>query len=136
MLKFFFTDDMCFTVFIITYTCAKMLCMCDLWFVGSTTIYNNNKVLDCCCLGPDLATLPAGDRTEIGEKGINLSGGQKARIGLARAVYANSDIVLLDDVLAAVDSHVGERALSLFPSYHFYYYYYYYYYLILILILI
>lgn len=43
----------------------------------------------------------------IGEKGINLSGGQKARIGLARSLYANKDIYLLDDVLSAVDVHVA-----------------------------
>ena len=53
--------------------------------------------------------LPAGDATGIGERGINLSGGQKARVGLARAVYADHDVVLLDDVLAAVDAHVGKR---------------------------
>eukprot|EP01050_Picozoa_sp_SAG11_P008241 SAG11_NODE_717_length_7606_cov_5.968563_4_plen_403_part_00 len=50
--------------------------------------------------------------TEIGEKGINISGGQKARIALARAVYRDADIVLMDDVLAAVDVHVGERLMT------------------------
>ena len=45
--------------------------------------------------------------TEIGEKGINLSGGQKARVAVARTIYSNADILLLDDPLAAVDSHVG-----------------------------
>lgn len=58
-----------------------------------------NLVLDVCCLLPDLAILPAGDRTEIGERGINLSGGQKARVSLARAVYQRADIYLLDDPL-------------------------------------
>lgn len=44
----------------------------------------------------------------IGEKGVNLSGGQKARISLARALYSNSDIYLLDDLISAVDMHVGK----------------------------
>ncbi|KAI9142193.1 P-loop containing nucleoside triphosphate hydrolase protein [Paraphysoderma sedebokerense] len=55
----------------------------------------------------DLQILPDGDQTEIGEKGINLSGGQKSRINVARAIFYNPDIILLDDVLSAVDSHVG-----------------------------
>ena len=45
--------------------------------------------------------------TQIGEKGINLSGGQKARVALARAVYARADVLLFDDPLSAVDAHVG-----------------------------
>ena len=53
--------------------------------------------------------LPAGVDTEIGEKGINLSGGQKARVALARAVYFNPDIYMLDDPLSAVDAHVGKH---------------------------
>ena len=53
--------------------------------------------------------LPAGDKTEIGEKGINLSGGQKLRVSLARAVYADADLYLLDDPLSAVDAHVGKH---------------------------
>ena len=44
----------------------------------------------------------------IGEKGVNLSGGQKARISIARAIYSNSDIFLLDDPISAVDIHVGK----------------------------
>lgn len=68
-----------------------------------------DQVLDACALTPDLAMLPAGDQTEIGEKGINLSGGQKQRVALARAVYNNADIYLLDDPLSAVDSHVGKH---------------------------
>ncbi|KAH6588650.1 hypothetical protein BASA50_010612 [Batrachochytrium salamandrivorans] len=63
-----------------------------------------------CSLERDLAMFQDGDRTQIGERGINLSGGQKQRINLARLVYFNSDIVLLDDPLSAVDAHVG-RAL-------------------------
>ena len=62
-----------------------------------------------CELELDLEILPAGDMTEIGEKGINLSGGQKARISLARAVYADKPIVLMDDPLSALDAHVKKR---------------------------
>jgi len=49
--------------------------------------------------------MPAGDLTEIGEKGINLSGGQKARVSLARAVYKCPDVILMDDPISALDSH-------------------------------
>ena len=56
--------------------------------------------------------LPQGQDTEIGEKGINLSGGQKARVSLARAAYSNADIVLMDDSLSAVDSYVGKQILE------------------------
>ncbi|GBF89551.1 canalicular multispecific organic anion transporter [Raphidocelis subcapitata] len=59
------------------------------------------------CLEKDLEMLPAGDESEIGEKGINLSGGQKHRVALARAAYAGADVYLLDDPLSAVDAHVG-----------------------------
>lgn len=67
------------------------------------------KIIEACALKPDFDMLPAGDQTEIGEKGINLSGGQKQRVSLARAVYANADIYFLDDPLSAVDSHVGKH---------------------------
>ncbi|CAG8496995.1 12244_t:CDS:2 [Dentiscutata heterogama] len=66
------------------------------------------QVVKDCCLEPDLKVLPAGDMTEIGEKGINLSGGQKQRVNIARSVYYDADIVLLDDPLSAVDAHVGK----------------------------
>lgn len=65
------------------------------------------KVIKACALEPDLAILPDGDQTEIGEKGVSLSGGQRARVALARACYARADIYLFDDPLAAVDAHVG-----------------------------
>ncbi|KAJ1514976.1 Multidrug resistance-associated protein 1 [Coelomomyces lativittatus] len=65
------------------------------------------RAIHLACLKRDLEQLPDGELTEIGEKGINLSGGQKARINLARAIYFDADIVLLDDPLSAVDAHVG-----------------------------
>ncbi|CAJ1966107.1 unnamed protein product [Cylindrotheca closterium] len=72
-----------------------------------------NLVLENCALMDDIAILPAGDMTEIGERGINLSGGQKARVALARAMYAtHTKLLLLDDPLSAVDSHVGEHLFS------------------------
>ncbi|KAI9061281.1 P-loop containing nucleoside triphosphate hydrolase protein [Trametes sanguinea] len=66
-----------------------------------------NKVLYQCALKRDLSLFSAGDETEVGEKGITLSGGQKARITLARAVYSTAEILLLDDVLAALDVHTS-----------------------------
>eukprot|EP01024_Parvocaulis_polyphysoides_P029110 TRINITY_DN2625_c0_g2_i1.p2 TRINITY_DN2625_c0_g2~~TRINITY_DN2625_c0_g2_i1.p2 ORF type:complete len:179 (-),score=26.04 TRINITY_DN2625_c0_g2_i1:37-573(-) len=65
------------------------------------------EVINACALVDDLEMLPAGDQTEIGERGINLSGGQKARLALARAAYSKASIYLLDDPLSAVDSSVG-----------------------------
>ncbi|KAF9909310.1 hypothetical protein EC991_008821 [Linnemannia zychae] len=58
---------------------------------------------------PDIRILPAGDATEIGERGINLSGGQKQRVTLARAAYQDADIYLMDDPLSAVDAHVDQH---------------------------
>lgn len=65
-----------------------------------------------CALLEDFDSLPDGDETQVGEKGISLSGGQKARVTLARAVYARSDIYLLDDPLSAVDQHVGKHLIE------------------------
>jgi hypothetical protein len=64
-------------------------------------------VIEACALRPDLETFPAGAATEVGERGISLSGGQKARLALARALYAQADVLFLDDVLSALDAHVG-----------------------------
>ncbi|XP_042494781.1 ABC transporter C family member 10-like isoform X2 [Macadamia integrifolia] len=69
------------------------------------------EVLDCCSLVQDLEMLPFGDFTEIGERGVNLSGSQKQRIQLARALYQDADIYLLDDPFSAIDAHT---ATSLF----------------------
>ncbi|KAI0443678.1 ABC transporter [Xylaria telfairii] len=66
------------------------------------------KVVDACALTPDLASFSHGDLSDIGENGIGLSGGQKARVALARAVYSDSRILLLDDPLAALDHGTAE----------------------------
>ncbi|CAB9522599.1 Multiple drug resistance-associated protein-like transporter 1 [Seminavis robusta] len=67
------------------------------------------RALECCALAHDLKMLSHGDMTEIGERGVTLSGGQKARVALARAVYHNADVSLIDDALSAVDAHVAKH---------------------------
>jgi len=68
-----------------------------------------HQVINACCLDRDLQLFANGDMSEVGEKGINISGGQKARLALARAVYSDADIYLLDDPLSAVDSKVASQ---------------------------
>ncbi|XP_046426437.1 probable multidrug resistance-associated protein lethal(2)03659 isoform X1 [Neodiprion fabricii] len=68
-----------------------------------------DKVVKVCQLKRDFTLFPYGDKTVVGERGVSLSGGQRARINLARAVYANVDIYLMDDPLSAVDAHVGKH---------------------------
>ncbi|KAK3359696.1 P-loop containing nucleoside triphosphate hydrolase protein [Lasiosphaeria hispida] len=68
-----------------------------------------SEVIKACALQPDLDMLPNNDMTEIGERGITISGGQKQRLNIARAIYFDADIVLMDDPLSAVDAHVGRH---------------------------
>ncbi|XP_078001424.1 ATP-binding cassette sub-family C member 8-like [Glandiceps talaboti] len=77
--------------------------------------FNNDRyqaVIHACALQPDIDILPVGDMTEIGERGINLSGGQKQRVSIARAIYSDTDIVLMDDPLSALDVHVGAHVME------------------------
>ncbi|MCJ1477980.1 hypothetical protein MMC13_006655 [Lambiella insularis] len=104
----------------ITLGASRAFCPQYAW-IQNTTVKENiifgkemdqkwyDEVVDACALRPDLEMLPAGDQTEIGERGITVSGGQKQRLNIARAIYFNSDIVLLDDPLSAVDAHVGRH---------------------------
>lgn len=77
--------------------------------------YNKKKyeeVIHYACLKRDFELFTHGDKTMIGEKGATLSGGQKARISFARSLYSESDILLLDDLLSAVDVHVGKFLMT------------------------
>ncbi|KAJ6483901.1 P-loop containing nucleoside triphosphate hydrolase protein [Mycena vulgaris] len=69
-------------------------------------------VIEACALVRDLAVFDAGDMTEIGERGVTLSGGQRARIALARSLYSQAKCVLLDDPLAAVDMHTAQHIVA------------------------
>ena len=70
------------------------------------------RIIDVCALKEDFKRLPGGDQTVVGERGEVLSGGQQARVSLARAVYADGDIYLLDDPLSAVDFKVGQHIFN------------------------
>jgi ATP-binding cassette subfamily C (CFTR/MRP) protein 1 len=74
-----------------------------------TYLTRYKQVIDACALQADLDMLPNGDQTEIGERGITVSGGQKQRLNIARAIYFDADLVLMDDPLSAVDAHVGRH---------------------------
>ncbi|MEW5316893.1 MAG: hypothetical protein WDW38_008234 [Sanguina aurantia] len=99
--------------------CGPLAYCCQVpWIMGGTVRENivfgsawdpawYASVIGACDLGVDIAGLEAGDATELGERGINLSGGQKARVALARACYSRAGIQLLDDPLSAVDPNVG-----------------------------
>lgn len=67
------------------------------------------QTIKVCSLEKDLQLLPEGDMTFVGERGVSLSGGQRARINLARAVYRQADIYMFDDPLSAVDTRVGKQ---------------------------
>uniref|UniRef100_H3GP31 ABC transmembrane type-1 domain-containing protein n=1 Tax=Phytophthora ramorum TaxID=164328 RepID=H3GP31_PHYRM len=86
----------------------------NILFGESYDAHHYRTVVTACQLLPDFEMLEQGDQTEIGERGINLSGGQKARVGIARAMYRarKFDFVVLDDPLSALDVHVANAVFS------------------------
>ncbi|KAI1503509.1 P-loop containing nucleoside triphosphate hydrolase protein [Biscogniauxia marginata] len=102
---------------------SRAFCPQYAW-IQNTSVQNNilfgkemddkwyKEVIRACALRPDLDMLPNGDATEIGERGITVSGGQKQRLNIARAIYFDADIVLMDDPLSAVDAHVGRHIMD------------------------
>ena len=81
----------------------------NILFFNELDIERYSKVLEICQLLPDLSQLPGGELTEISSNGQNISGGQKARISLARAIYKNADIYILDDPISSVDPINSEQ---------------------------
>ncbi|KAK2767541.1 hypothetical protein FQN54_003698 [Arachnomyces sp. PD_36] len=102
---------------------SRAFCPQYAW-IQNTTVKNNilfgqeynedwyKQVIEACALQADLEMLPAGDSTEIGERGITVSGGQKQRMNVARAIYFDADVILMDDPLSAVDAHVGRHIMD------------------------
>lgn len=93
------------------------------WIFGSTVRQNilfgqpydqvrYQEVISACALLRDFSQFPEGDQTIVGDQGSSLSGGQKARINMARAIYRNADIYILDDPLSAVDTHVSNHLFT------------------------
>ncbi|KAG1714743.1 Multidrug resistance-associated protein 4 [Nymphon striatum] len=103
---------------------GKIAYACQQSWIFADTLKNNiifgskydkekyQNVINTCCLCKDINDMPNGDETLVGERGIRLSGGQRARISLARALYYDADIYLLDDPLSAVDAEVGNSLYS------------------------
>jgi len=115
--------DMRRTTGSVTFGASRAFCPQYAWIQNATVKQNiifgkefnekwYNQVVNACALRPDLEMLPSGDLTEIGERGITVSGGQKQRLNIARAIYFNADIVLMDDPLSAVDAHVGRHIMD------------------------
>ncbi|KAH0045707.1 ABC multidrug transporter-like protein, partial [Aureobasidium melanogenum] len=84
----------------------------NILFGGSFNKARYDSVLEACALVQDLELLANGDETLMGTQGVKLSGGQRARISLARALYSEATIILMDDILSALDTHVAKHILD------------------------
>ncbi|EED18735.1 multidrug resistance protein, putative [Talaromyces stipitatus ATCC 10500] len=111
------------------YSSATEIAWCDQtpWLINDTICQNilagssmdetlYSTIIHCCDLQTDLESLPAGDQTKVGSKGISLSGGQKKRIALARALYSRKDVMVLDEPFSGLDAttekHIVQRCLG------------------------
>ncbi|KAG1671324.1 Multidrug resistance-associated protein 4 [Nymphon striatum] len=104
---------------------GKTAYVCQQSWIFSDTLKNNilfgsiydqeryNNIINACCLSMDINMMPHGDETVVGERGIKLSGGQRARVSLARALYYDADVYLLDDPLSAVDAELMKNVYYL-----------------------
>ncbi|EME40772.1 hypothetical protein DOTSEDRAFT_65421 [Dothistroma septosporum NZE10] len=117
------TGSMAKTYGTVTWGTSYVTCPQQAWILNASvkenitfgTVWDEQRyatVVDAASLRRDLALLPFGDRTTVGERGVVLSGGQKQRIILARAMYSHSDCILLDDPLSAVDANVSRALLD------------------------
>lgn len=70
------------------------------------------EALEAACFSEDIKRMPEGLETVVGEKGVSLSGGQKQRLSLARAFLRNSEVLLLDDALSAVDAKTEQAIIT------------------------
>ena len=83
----------------------------NILFYSPYNEYRYRQVLQACALIQDLAAFQDGDLFDIGENGVGLSGGQKMRVALARAIYSRAELLLLDDPLSALDHHTAETII-------------------------
>ncbi|KAJ3413012.1 hypothetical protein HDV05_008603 [Chytridiales sp. JEL 0842] len=98
--------------------CPQQPWICSGTIEDNITLFDSSvspavsNALDLCSLTHDMKSFPLGTKTYIGEQGTNLSGGQKSRVGLARAIAHDADVYILDDPLAALDTHVGKQVFQ------------------------